>query len=70
MLTSKLVIILYLFFIEDLIMALLSTVDFPHEIKKTEGFPHKRIDLHSHTNCSDGGLTPQSLMRRRHRFQS
>ncbi len=55
--------------IEDLIMALLSTVDFPHEIKKTEGFPHKRIDLHSHTNYSDGGLTPQSLVDRASNFQ-
>ena len=50
-------------------MALLSTTDFPHQIVKTEGFAHKRIDLHSHTNCSDGGLSPQSLIDRAVNFQ-
>ncbi|PKI16909.1 RNase RNM [Colwellia sp. 12G3] len=50
-------------------MALLSTTDFPHQIVKTEGFAHKRIDLHSHTNCSDGGLSPQSLIDRAANFQ-
>jgi len=50
-------------------MALLSTNDFPHQIVKMEGFAHKRIDLHSHTNCSDGGLSPQSLIDRAANFQ-
>ena len=50
-------------------MALLSTTDFPHLIVKTEGFAHKRIDLHSHTNCSDGGLSPQTLIDRAANFQ-
>ncbi len=50
-------------------MALLSTIDFPHQIVKTDGFAHKRIDLHSHTNCSDGGLSPQSLIDRAVNFQ-
>jgi predicted metal-dependent phosphoesterase TrpH len=50
-------------------MALLSTTDFPHQIVKMEGFAHKRIDLHSHTNCSDGGLSPQSLIDRATNFQ-
>ena len=50
-------------------MALLSTTDFPHEIVETEGFAHKRIDLHSHTNCSDGGLSPQTLIDRAVNYQ-
>ena len=50
-------------------MALLSTTDFPHQIVKMECFAHKRIDLHSHTNCSDGGLSPQSLIDRAANFQ-
>jgi len=50
-------------------MALLSTIDFPHQIVKTEGFAHKRIDLHSHTKCSDGTLSPQSLIDRAVNFQ-
>ena len=50
-------------------MALLSTTDFPHQIVKTEGFAHKRIDLHSHTNCSDGSLSPQTLIDRAANFQ-
>ena len=50
-------------------MALLSTLDFPHEIVETEGFAHKRIDLHSHTNCSDGSLSPQTLIDRASNYQ-
>jgi len=50
-------------------MALLSTTDFPHQIVETEGFAHKRIDLHSHTNCSDGGLSPQALIDRAANYQ-
>ncbi|MGL1958432.1 MAG: PHP domain-containing protein [Colwellia sp.] len=50
-------------------MALLSTVDFPHSIKKVDGCAHRRIDLHSHTRCSDGGLTPQTLIDRAVNFQ-
>jgi predicted metal-dependent phosphoesterase TrpH len=50
-------------------MALLSTIDFPHLIIETEGYAHRRIDLHSHTNCSDGGLSPQSLIDRAHNYQ-
>lgn len=55
--------------IEDLIMALLSTIDFPHQIVETTGFAHKRIDLHSHTNCSDGSLSPQTLIDRAVNYQ-
>ncbi|TPH12567.1 RNase RNM [Litorilituus lipolyticus] len=50
-------------------MALLSTVDFPHTIKKTEGFSHGRIDLHSHTHCSDGELSPEALIDRAWNYQ-
>lgn len=50
-------------------MALLSTIDFPHLIIETQGYAHKRIDLHSHTNCSDGGLSPQSLIDRAQNYQ-
>ena len=50
-------------------MALLSTTDFPHQIVETEGFAHKRIDLHSHTNCSDGTLSPQTLIDRAVNYQ-
>ncbi len=50
-------------------MALLSTVDFPHLIKKTNDFFHQRIDLHSHTQCSDGALTPQALIDRACNYQ-
>lgn len=50
-------------------MALLSTTDFPHQIVETEGFAHKRIDLHSHTNCSDGALSPQTLIDRAVNYQ-
>jgi len=50
-------------------MALLSTIDFPHLIIECEGFAHKRIDLHSHTKCSDGGLTPETLVDRAVNYQ-
>jgi 3',5'-nucleoside bisphosphate phosphatase len=36
---------------------LLSTLSF-------DDFSTKRVDLHCHTNCSDGGLTPQELINR------
>ncbi len=55
--------------IEDLIMALLSTIDFPPIIKKNDGFAHGRIDLHSHTHCSDGSLSPQTLIDRAVNYQ-
>jgi len=50
-------------------MALLSTIDFPHLIIECDGFAHKRIDLHSHTNCSDGTLTPETLIDRAINYQ-
>lgn len=50
-------------------MALLSTIDFPTIIKKNDGFSHGRIDLHSHTNCSDGSLSPQTLVDRAVNYQ-
>jgi len=50
-------------------MALLSTIDFPPLIIETQGYAHRRIDLHSHTNYSDGGLSPQSLIDRAHNYQ-
>ncbi len=50
-------------------MALLSTTDFPIIINKTDNFSHGRIDLHSHTNCSDGGLSPQTLIDRAVNYQ-
>jgi len=58
-------------------MALLSTIDFPPVIKtsikkgigKTENFSHGRIDLHSHTHCSDGSLSPQTLIDRAVNYQ-
>lgn len=50
-------------------MALLSTVDFPSEIKKSDSFSHGRIDLHSHTFCSDGSLSPQALVDRAWNYQ-
>jgi len=55
--------------IEDLIMALLSTTDFPLMIEKRDGFSHGRIDLHSHTHCSDGSLSPQTLIDRAVNYQ-
>ncbi len=48
--------------IEDLIMTLMSTENFPD-------FKNCRVDLHSHTRCSDGGLTPQELVDRAVNFQ-
>ena len=50
-------------------MALLSTIDFPSIIKKQDGFSHGRIDLHSHTQCSDGSLSPQTLIDRAVNYQ-
>ena len=50
-------------------MALLSTSDFPFVIKKNDGFSHGRIDLHSHTHCSDGSLSPQTLIDRAVNYQ-
>ncbi|MCW8833814.1 MAG: PHP domain-containing protein [Colwellia sp.] len=50
-------------------MALLSTTDFPLCINKTDNFSHGRIDLHSHTQCSDGGLSPQTLIDRAVNYQ-
>ena len=50
-------------------MALLSTTDFPFVIEKIDGFSHDRIDLHSHTNCSDGSLSPQTLIDRAVNYQ-
>ncbi|GAA5133754.1 RNase RNM [Thalassotalea piscium] len=32
-------------------------------------FSNRRVDLHSHTKCSDGGLTPQELLDRAVNFQ-
>ncbi|PCH97035.1 MAG: phosphatase [Gammaproteobacteria bacterium] len=54
-------------------MALLSTTDFPPYIEKhndkSDGFSHGRIDLHSHTHCSDGSLSPQTLIDRAVNYQ-
>jgi len=50
-------------------MTLLSTTDFPLIIKKHDGFSHGRIDLHSHTHCSDGSLSPQTLIDRAVNYQ-
>ncbi len=41
-------------------------------LMSTENFTNKencRVDLHSHTNCSDGGLSPQELIERAVNFQ-
>ncbi|GHG06528.1 RNase RNM [Thalassotalea marina] len=41
-------------------------------LKSTDNFTEMfngRVDLHSHTNCSDGGLTPQELIERAVNFQ-
>lgn len=43
-------------------MTALSTTDFPD-------YSSSRVDLHSHTKCSDGGLTPQELIERAVNFQ-
>ena len=50
-------------------MALLSTTDFPFLIEKNDGFSHGRIDLHCHTHCSDGSLSPQTLIDRAVNYQ-
>lgn len=50
-------------------MALLSTTDFPSLIEKNDGFSHGRIDLHCHTHCSDGSLSPQTLIDRAVNYQ-
>ncbi|MEY8216086.1 MAG: PHP domain-containing protein [Colwellia sp.] len=58
-------------------MALLSTIDFPPVIKRSiqkgiengNSFSHGRIDLHSHTHCSDGSLSPQTLIDRAVNYQ-
>jgi predicted metal-dependent phosphoesterase TrpH len=43
-------------------MDVMSTIDSPQ-------IPNLRVDLHSHTKCSDGGLTPQELIERAVNFQ-
>ena len=43
-------------------MSLMSTESFSNKFKG-------RVDLHSHTNCSDGGLTPEQLIDRAVNFQ-
>ena len=43
-------------------MSVMSTTDL-------EDFQNYRIDLHSHTKCSDGGLTPEELIDRATNFQ-
>lgn len=48
--------------IENLIMALMST-------ENLASFATKRVDLHSHTTCSDGGLSPTELIDRAVNFQ-
>jgi len=50
-------------------MALLSTTDFPLCIEKSDGFSHGRIDLHCHSHCSDGSLSPQTLIDRAVNYQ-
>ncbi|GAA6173519.1 PHP domain-containing protein [Colwellia sp. KU-HH00111] len=50
-------------------MALLSTTDFPFIIEKRDGVSHGRIDLHCHTHCSDGSLSPQTLIDRAVNYQ-
>ena len=44
---------------------MMSTTDFTNE----KDFSNLRIDLHSHTNCSDGALSPQELIERAVNFQ-
>ena len=44
---------------------MLSTTDF----KNDKDLSSLRVDLHSHTNCSDGMLTPQELIERAVNFQ-
>jgi len=43
-------------------MAVMST-------KESQEISNLRVDLHSHTKCSDGGLTPQELIERAVNFQ-
>ncbi|MEW6992075.1 PHP domain-containing protein [Colwelliaceae bacterium 6441] len=43
-------------------MALMST-------ENLNDFINRRVDLHSHTKCSDGGLTPEELIERAVNFQ-
>ncbi|GAA6205791.1 PHP domain-containing protein [Thalassotalea sp. SU-HH00458] len=43
-------------------MPLMSTENF-------SDFKNRRVDLHSHTKCSDGGLTPEELIERAVNFQ-
>ncbi len=43
-------------------MDVMSTIDSPE-------ISNLRVDLHSHTKCSDGGLTPQELIERAINFQ-
>lgn len=50
-------------------MALLSTTDFPFNIENNAHIAHGRIDLHSHTHCSDGRLSPQTLIDRAVNYQ-
>lgn len=44
---------------------MMSTTDFT----KDKDFSNLRVDLHSHTNCSDGALTPKELIERAVNFQ-
>jgi len=44
---------------------MMSTTDFTNE----KDFSNLRVDLHSHTNCSDGALTPDELIARAVNFQ-
>ena len=44
---------------------MMSTTDFTND----KDFSNLRVDLHSHTNCSDGALTPQELIERAVNFQ-
>lgn len=44
---------------------MLSTTDFQND----KDLSNLRVDLHSHTNCSDGALTPQELIERAVNFQ-
>ncbi len=44
---------------------MMSTTDFTND----KDFSNLRIDLHSHTNCSDGALSPQELIERAVNFQ-
>ncbi|ASP49083.1 RNase RNM [Cognaticolwellia beringensis] len=44
---------------------MMSTTDFTND----KDFSNLRVDLHSHTNCSDGALTPKELIERAVNFQ-